>query len=45
MLPLQFAVDTAIAQLENPGTAQPAVQEYMFTSESQKERDDDIRRK
>lgn len=42
-MPLQFAIDKAIANQARQGSGDVVVDEYIYTSLSQKERDDRIR--
>ncbi|RPB01721.1 P-loop containing nucleoside triphosphate hydrolase protein [Choiromyces venosus 120613-1] len=44
LMPLQFAIDKAIANRASKGSGDVVVDEYMFTSLSQEEREDRIRR-
>jgi hypothetical protein len=45
LLPLQFAVDKAIANSARPGSGNVTVGEFMYTSKTQKEREELIRRR
>jgi len=42
-MPLQFAIDKAIANQARQGSGDVVVDEYVYTSLSQKEREDKIR--
>ncbi|CUS09342.1 unnamed protein product [Tuber aestivum] len=44
LMPLQFAIDRAIANRASRGSGDVVVDEYMYTSLSEKEREDKIRR-
>jgi len=44
-MPLQFAIDKTIANQARQGSGDVVVDEYIYTSLSEKERQDKIRRK
>ncbi|KAL7275518.1 hypothetical protein RUND412_001543 [Rhizina undulata] len=43
LIPLQYAIDSAIANMEKQGSGGAQVNEFMYTSESEKQREEDIR--